>query len=461
MPMRPDRRILLEWGLVSLIVCALVTLSSLQGWLWRADLQLYDIALSRQEVAADPAVVIVAIDNDSLDALGRWPWPRHLHASLIERLRAAGAGPIGLDLVFAESGPDDAALADAMRRHGRVVLPMLQQVRHGRITGESTPTPRLRAAAARLGHIQAEFDPDGIVRSTYRYEGWETAATAQFALALLDLERGTPPRPPGAQGGPGWQRAGWMRVPFAGPAGSFTQYAYADVLNGRVPDAALRGKTILVGVTSAGMADAVPVPESGQLGLMPGVEFHANVLSSLRKDSAIQLLPRWLGALLTAAICLLQMLLLARMNARTGLVWTAVVLLGILLLSVLALAIPALWIRPASAILGCLTAYPLWSWRRLEAMQRYVEAEMKALRAVHLVPAGGHLDPVQQQLGALRAAAGLAREAHRLVETVIAHLPVGVVALYADGRVRVDNRAARELLGADTPEAVGAALRAL
>ncbi len=51
----------------------------------------------------DFQVLIVDIDEDSLERVGQWPWPRHLVAQVVERLQQAGAAAIGLDIVFAEA----------------------------------------------------------------------------------------------------------------------------------------------------------------------------------------------------------------------------------------------------------------------------------------------------------------------------------------------------------------------
>ena len=52
-------------------------------------------------------IVIVAIDEPSMAEIGRqWPWPRSLHAQLIQKLNKAGARVIGFDILFAE--PSDA-----------------------------------------------------------------------------------------------------------------------------------------------------------------------------------------------------------------------------------------------------------------------------------------------------------------------------------------------------------------
>lgn len=48
------------------------------------------------------SVVIVDIDEKSLNELGQWPWPRNVVAQLIKNIHAAGAKSIGFDVVFAE-----------------------------------------------------------------------------------------------------------------------------------------------------------------------------------------------------------------------------------------------------------------------------------------------------------------------------------------------------------------------
>lgn len=47
-------------------------------------------------------VRIVDIDEASLKKYGQWPWPRTLLAELVDKLRAAGAGVIAFDIIFAE-----------------------------------------------------------------------------------------------------------------------------------------------------------------------------------------------------------------------------------------------------------------------------------------------------------------------------------------------------------------------
>src|ERR671924_204707 len=70
------------------------------------ELKTYDLRfLSRGRRQPTPAVVIAAIDEKSLEAEGRWPWPRSKFAALIDILSREGAKVIGFDIAFSE--PDE------------------------------------------------------------------------------------------------------------------------------------------------------------------------------------------------------------------------------------------------------------------------------------------------------------------------------------------------------------------
>src|SRR3972149_2628025 len=70
------------------------------------ELKAYDLRfLSRGPLQPSPAVVMAAIDEKSLDAEGRWPWPRSKLAALVDVLSRDGARVIGFDIAFSE--PDE------------------------------------------------------------------------------------------------------------------------------------------------------------------------------------------------------------------------------------------------------------------------------------------------------------------------------------------------------------------
>ncbi|HMR33167.1 MAG TPA: adenylate/guanylate cyclase domain-containing protein [Geminicoccaceae bacterium] len=167
------------------IACALLFLSPT----WRTiEDRGFDVAttLLPPDVPARPPIVVVAIDEPSFTELGRrWPWPRELHAGLIDALTDAGAAAIGFDVVFAEpsTASDDQALAAAIGRSGRVVLAADEAVvreAHSVRTMRIDPLPDLLAAGARTGFVGVALDRDGILRRL-------PARSDLFARRLLEV----------------------------------------------------------------------------------------------------------------------------------------------------------------------------------------------------------------------------------------------------------------------------------
>ena len=105
---------------LTLAVLLLVVLLFLSGApiLDLIELKAYDLRfLSRGPRPPSPAVVMAAIDEKSLDAEGRWPWPRSKIAALVDTLSRHGARVIGFDIAFSE--PDEnsqVALIDQLAR---------------------------------------------------------------------------------------------------------------------------------------------------------------------------------------------------------------------------------------------------------------------------------------------------------------------------------------------------------
>lgn len=366
---------------LALVLLALV-LSHADG-LSRWNLLFYDWSLAHQSQPPAEDIVIIAIDEQSLRELGRWPWSRRVHADLVRRLTAAGAKAVALDIVFAEPDAADPAadrdLAAALADNGRVVLPLLnEQVRlHGQLI-ETLPMPALAGAAIGLGHVDVELDADGIARGVYLKAGLGTPRWSALALALLETVDPTPWLALPGQRTPitdspapnAWRRDHYVLIPFAGPPGHFQHVSYRDALRDDFPLAPFRDRFVLIGVTAAGVGDMLPTPVSGQAQLMPGVEFNANVLDALRRGSTIQpLSPPWVLGL-TGLLVLLPLVLYAACPPRWTLPLAGLALLLTAVVSYWLLHAPRLWFPPAAALLVQGLSYPLWSWRRLQQSAR-------------------------------------------------------------------------------------------
>lgn len=412
------------WGWLTAALATVALFAGGQGWFAALDRMAYDAALSLGGRPASPDIVIVAVDDESVARIGRWPWRRAVHATLVEKLREAGADAIAFGILFGEADAADAAgdraLADAIRRHGRVVLPVAQQTLGPGLTSAVPPTEMFAGAAAALGHVDALPDADEVVRSVFLFAG-DTVIHPQLALALLRLSQpgraARYAREPGAAGSPGWHRLDELRIPFAGPAGHFTTISYVDVLAGAVPPERLRGRQILVGMTAAGLGDRIPTPMAGHGPAMSGIEFHANVLDALASGHRVV---TWEAAWTAAAavFVVLFMLALRRLSARAGLAATLAALAVVTLGSFGLLAWGHVWLPPATLLVLLIAAYPLWAWRRLEAAQHFMDTQLDSIRAndpalLAALPPGRGSDPLDRRMSVITTLAERQRQARQ------------------------------------------------
>lgn len=123
----------------------------------------------RGPLVSPSEIVVVAIDEPSFAEIPKqWPWPRSLHARLIDQLKKAGAMVIGFDILFAEpSQPEeDLALARAIREAGNVVLASERSVIADPLFRQTIlvdPIEPFKSAAS-VGIATLPIDSDGTVR---------------------------------------------------------------------------------------------------------------------------------------------------------------------------------------------------------------------------------------------------------------------------------------------------------
>ncbi|CAM9497751.1 unnamed protein product [Phaeothamnion confervicola] len=470
--MKKLRPLLVEWTGTALVVSALAALAAGYGWFSRLDQTLYDAALTLKHRPAPEDIVIVAIDQQSLDMIGRWPWRRAVHATLLEKLTEAGVNGVAFDVLLAE--PDradpagDEALARAMRGNGTTVLPVIMEASQSGQPREVAPSKVFLDAAAAVGHVHIELDADGIARSLYLSEGLAGGARQylHLAAALAGLDGKTPPeslpgmrRPPETNAQRGvWLRDHWVHIGFLGAPGHFKRVSYADVLRGAVPKEALAGKFVLIGATAAGMMDSYPTPMSGYGRSMPGVELSANVLANLRGGGFVSIVPVAVRAVLSALLVLALLAGFLRLSARRALLATVLAMLGVAVASLLALHLSGWWFAPSAAVFGLIACYPVWSWRRLEAAQRYMDEELAAAaREPELLPyaapmarrkrKGALSDELEARIEEVRRASARVRDMRRFVGDTLDGLPEAALVVDTELRITLVNAQAAALIG--------------
>ncbi|MEJ2618745.1 MAG: CHASE2 domain-containing protein [Candidatus Thiodiazotropha sp.] len=395
----------------ALILGLFTALFAASGWLNRWDLLLYDLQMGVKTVAPSDDIVIVAVDEKSLKALGRWPWSRRVHADLVDRLTQSGAKAIVFDILMAEedkSDPEaDIQLIQSVAASGRVFMPVITELnRQGGMMVESMPLPALSNVVAGLGHVHIDLDADGIARGVFLYEGLGQAYWPQLMLSVLnwlDPEQYPLENEPLLHQPHNLhliRRHTHRLIPFTGPAGHYNRYSYSQVLAGDYMADMFRDRIVLVGVSATGIGDALPTPLSGYGVPMPGVEINANILDSLRRNEAVtrvSFLPHLLGSTL---VVMLPFLFYPFFPTRAAPLVSVALLMGFVLVNWILLRGMEVWFPPSAVLLGLTLSYPLWSWRRLDQAVRYLNEQLERIhREQRLLPV--HL-PAGDMAGAMQ-----------------------------------------------------------
>ncbi len=272
----------------------------------------------------DPDVVIVDIDEASLERMaplaGRYPWPRSVHAELLEDLLRQEPAAVVFDILFTDRDlqrqDHDAYLAEVARQRDNVFFPLVHLngspkegiplERFGEALGFKpiSPEPGARAplllpygelaAAGQLGAINFNEDSDGIGRRYDLYRmasGWRIPSLPAKVAKALNL-----PLPQGSS----------IRLNWRGPALSFERipyYAlYSDLLRAEPQRRAdeFRDRIIIIGSTATGLHDLRSTPVDS---LFPAVEIVATAIDNLKRRDWLKESPGYVP--LTLAFLLL------------------------------------------------------------------------------------------------------------------------------------------------------------
>ena len=393
------RALALALAAVAVWLLQLAAPTALNAWNDRLTSRTWSLA---DGAAQEQRVVVVDIDEKSVQALGPWPWPRERVAQLLTALDQQGVSLKVVDILFDGQQAQDPALRKALTQGAPSVIAQLfalnpePLVRTGTLSGALPATESAKACAQSataaygymapsagllgtanapaLGHITPVVDADGAVRRVPALICFEGKAYPALTVSALAAATGTEPLWVSRPGLLGQDRAiqlGDMRLPtnergellvsYQMPRNGFVSISASDVLTGQVPPGLLKNVWALVGSTAMGAGDAVATPQGGVVG---GIEVHAQILSAAL-DSRTPVVPTWsslwtLGSSLVSMIVLLALLLWRRPGAAVTVPLAAVLNTATLfavhahaLLTqhlVLAWGVPALFVLMSSAL---------------------------------------------------------------------------------------------------------------
>ncbi len=285
---------------------------------------LLDLTLPLEEVArggrywlrerpADGQIVVVAVDDKSLARLGSDNYSRKFDAEMTDRLIDMGAKRVLFDVSFSKAidKEGDAAFTDTLKRNkGKVFLGAI--IRRDLLTGEEkfrAPLPEF-AELAPFRSYQAATAPFGLSIEPLYGEKY-----GQIEFASLSSEMADQKGESGARYRPDWSIR-HDTVPTI---------SMVDVLDGKVPASAVRGKDVILGFTSVSSKDIMQVVHQGWF---PGVYVHVIGAQTLREGRPVTVGP-WPALLIAAMLILL--LVRSRTRRHANMVVLVAVLAGLLL----------------------------------------------------------------------------------------------------------------------------------
>ncbi len=367
------------------------------------DYRLQDALMRRhaQNRAPDPEVILVSIDERSLEAMapefGRYPWPRSVHAQLMEQLARHGARTIVFDIAFTDPDvgreQDDTYLVETAVATPNAFFPLVRLEnaddaqglpldKYGEKLGFARgpdAAPGARAAlllpfaqiaeTGRIGAINFLTDEDGIGRRyplAIEVQGWRIPSLPARVAAALDV-----PVPDRSD----------IEIHWRGTPQDRIRISYSDLLadlGSETPakyPAQIKGRTVVIGALASGLGDLRPTPMDG---VHPGMDILAAAIETLKNGDALNRTPRWLDAVLAlAGIALVAGLFFARITP----VVAAAVLLVVTPLTVAAdyAALGRGWIVPAVTPLAF--AWATYLARSVREYLRERAAKREAVRA--------------------------------------------------------------------------------
>jgi adenylate cyclase len=346
----------------------------------------------RGKVAPGPETVIAAIDEKSINKLGRFPWPRSVWGRVVDRLTEEGAKVIAFDVFFTEpeNVESDDLFRDAIRRSGRVVLPVVFDF-EGRfkesgftdkkldvmtpsayavIKHADEPFSPLRAkmvlptlfrfssSAEAMAHINMISDDDGTLRWEILAIEYQGDYYPPIGLQAARLYRGLGPESMALdfRGGVSFgdtviptDEYGRMLINYRGPNRTFSMYSISDILDRTLPAGTFKDKIVLIGATAIGIFDLRVTPFSTN---MAGIEKHASVVDNIlrgdfirRSDTAV--------IILIFVFAIVLGLTLPQLGAKAGVALFLVLFGGYLVFVYYLFTAQGIWfnlVYPASAL---------------------------------------------------------------------------------------------------------------
>jgi len=381
-----------------------------------SDKALDVLFLLRGPTEPSQEIILIGVDEESLDALGAWPFPRKHHAELLKSLSQAKA--IGFDILFSEATEQDELFSTAIKSSPPVIL----AAAHNYQSRVLYPVPSL-SGYSDIGHIEIILSRDGIVREARSFQHTGHSPLPTFASAILKRTGITTNH----------NNNNPILINHYGPAISFLYFSYIDVLQGKIPKEFFKNRFVLIGVKALGIGDYHVTPFSKKYPT-PGVEIQATILNNLVDNTTLKKLSliSWLFML---SVCLISTLIWPGRAVKMNWIINSS-LVVILLTSSFFLFRMSLFLNPVPALLFISLSFMVylvmeqfWTAKKIFGEMKHLDRQLEdQLQRVYtniptqffnLQPAPDNTGGIERHLKHLQAGVKVLSLQHHFIENLL------------------------------------------
>jgi len=295
---------------VALAVFLVVSALNALGVLQPVELAVYDtlIRMRPEPADRDDRIAVVRVTDEDINRLGHWPMKDDVLADVLEAILRGKPRAVGFDLYRDLLVPPGSERLVSLLR-GTANFVAIEKFRA--VGGAAVPPPPALAGTERIGFADLVLDPGGVVRRGLLFldDGQRVGYSLALRMALLYLgPEGVGPQP--GEPDPTHLRLGRVTIPpfedhdggyvradaagyqflldFKGGPEPFESFTLTDLLAGRVPEASLKDRVVLLGVAADSVKDIflTPFSRGGDATTnLPGVFIHAHAVSQLLRGA--------------------------------------------------------------------------------------------------------------------------------------------------------------------------------
>jgi CHASE2 domain-containing sensor protein/class 3 adenylate cyclase len=334
----------------------------------------------------DRRIVVIAIDEKSLQKYGQFPWQRDRYIPLLNALQKSRPAAIGFDIKFVDRSDKDAEFAQAIEQSGNVVLARAWDD----LGNPLVPVAKLSEAASNQGHISRQVDGDGITRKVPIWINSEEFSLPSLGLAMIEVSNLNQTKKPIFLPQPRTYQTFqniWLNWPGTvvyslnnSQQSSPMTYSFVDVAEGKIPSEKFTDKFVLIGFTAIGLTDPLRTPYNTEPPTS-GVYLHAAVIDNLLNKRWLQILPdiQEFGLLIFLAFA--ASCLFFGSDLKTRIILIFILPIAWLAIATLVFVVYQWWI-PIAAPIGTM----LMAAVGLQLREQYEKQQLMNLFAKHVSP---------------------------------------------------------------------------